>query len=427
MTALSSSDLLHLDNPRVRALVTGQDGSGKSQAAQDYADAHGGIYMPCAPYAHMSGLATTVADEIALGLERRVGSVNELTVAVQALAADLGIEELLDADPLKLSGGQTQLVALAGLLSLGAPALAIDEPLRGLDQRMQERVLKTLCAYKGPVLWVSVRPTARERESASHVLDLGQEKNNYQPLALQLPARQPITLSAQELGVSPLIPVRRRRRTKQTAPPLQQNLSLQLKSGETLLVSGANGSGKSTLLRTLAGLQTPASGVVLAGEKEPATLPAPRRVRYVQLVAQSPAHHFLSSTVAEELKLGAGADSSQQVREGLLTAIGLRGQENIHPLDLLPAQQRLLTVASALAGATPCLLLDEPTEQLDDHGLQCLINLLQAHLGAGGSLVIATHDPALNTALHGTHLHLTSTSKMRSPTQSAMLDRHPPP
>lgn len=407
MTTFSRNDLLLLDNPRARVMVTGQDGSGKSQVARDFADARGGIYMPCAPYAHMSGLAATVADEIALGLERSVRNARELTSAVQAIAADLGIEGLLDADPLKLSGGQTQLVALAALLVMRVPALAIEEPLRGLDQQMQARVLETLSAYEGPVLWVSARPTARERESASHVLDLGQEKNDYQPLALQLPARQPITLSAQELGVSPLTPVRRRRRTKQKTLPLQQNLSCSLSGGEALLVSGANGSGKSTLFRTLAGLQPPASGVVLAGQKEPATLPAPQRVRHVQLVAQSPAHHFLASTVAEELKLGAGADSSQRVREGLLAAIGLRGQEKTHPLDLLPAQQRLLTVASALAGATPCLLLDEPTEQLDDHGLRCLSNLLQAHLGAGGSLVIATHDPALYTALHGTHLHLT--------------------
>lgn len=387
-------------------MVTGQDGSGKSQVARDFADARGGIYMACAPYARMSGLATTVADEIALGLERRVDSVAELTAAVQAIAAQLGIEGLLGADPLKLSGGQTQLVALAYLLVMGAPALAIDEPLRGLDQQMQARVLDALCVYEGLVLWISARPTAGERDIASHVLDLGQGKSSYQPVGLRLPPRLPMTLKGQDLGISPLLPARRRRRTKQAALLLQQNLSFQLRGGETLLVGGANGSGKSTLLRTLAGLQPPASGVVLVGEKEPATLPAPQRVRYVQLVAQSPAHHFLAPTVAEELKLGVGADSSQQVRESLLAAIGLRGQENIHPLDLLPTQQRLLTVASALAGATPCLLLDEPTEQLDDHGLQRLIDLLQAHQEAGGGIVIATHEPELYTALGGTHLNL---------------------
>lgn len=387
-------------------MVTGQDGSGKSQVARDFADARGGIYMACAPYARMSGLATTVADEIALGLERRVDSVAELTAAVQAIAAQLGIEGLLGADPLKLSGGQTQLVALAYLLVMGAPALAIDEPLRGLDQQMQARVLDALCVYEGLVLWISARPTAGERDIASHVLDLGQGKSSYQPVGLRLPPRLPMTLKGQDLGISPLLPARRRRRTKQAALLLQQNLSFQLRGGETLLVGGANGSGKSTLLRTLAGLQPPASGVVLVGEKEPATLPAPQRVRHVQLVAQSPAHHFLAPTVAEELKLGAGADSSQQVREGLLAAIGLRGQEKTHPLDLLPAQQRLLTIVSALAGATPCLLLDEPTEELDDYGLRCLIDLLQAHLGAGGSIVIATHDPEFYTALGGTHLNL---------------------
>lgn len=396
--------------PTARILVTGGRGTGKSETAQNFANQHGGLYLPVSPHAQISGLATSVADEIALGLEQHVTGREELTRRVRAIAAALGIENLLDADPLKLSGGQTQLAVLASLLALGAPVLALDEPLLGLDSRMKQRVLAALGSYDGAVLWTAARPTPAERALAARVIELEAEAVGVDlPCTdITLPTRQPLELTARSLALSPLPPARRRWGRAALPPtPIQTGLNLTLAPGETLLLTGANGSGKSTLLRSLAGLLPPAGGTVTLGGVAPADLPAPQRVRRVQLIAQSPAHHFLAPSVAGELTLGAGATSSKDVRTHLLTATGLTGHENTHPLDLLPAEQHLLTLASALAGATPCLLLDEPTERLDERGVRQLLCLLDAHRAAGGSAIIATHDPALHTHLPRNTLHLT--------------------
>ncbi|MFW0170305.1 ATP-binding cassette domain-containing protein [Rothia sp. P4278] len=103
--------------PGERLLITGGRGSGKTAYLHELIEAHGGLLMPINPHALMTGLAPTVAQEIALGLETTATSRTQLRAEVQDIADRLGIAHLLEANPLELSGGQTQLVALASYLA----------------------------------------------------------------------------------------------------------------------------------------------------------------------------------------------------------------------------------------------------------------------------------------------------------------------
>lgn len=95
---------------------------------------NGGALLLDTQSAQLSGLHDTVYDEVAFGpcnLGRPAAEVHSRTG--EALAA-LGIDGLAERNPARLSGGERQLVALAGLLAMRPPHLILDEPLGRLDE-----------------------------------------------------------------------------------------------------------------------------------------------------------------------------------------------------------------------------------------------------------------------------------------------------
>jgi energy-coupling factor transporter ATP-binding protein EcfA2 len=98
------------------------------------------------PAVQLSGLHQTVYEEVAFGpcnLGLPLPEVHERTRSALDL---LGIGELAGRHPQRLSGGESQLVALAGLLALGPPHLALDEPTSRLDPERAARVAEAIAA-----------------------------------------------------------------------------------------------------------------------------------------------------------------------------------------------------------------------------------------------------------------------------------------
>lgn len=85
------------------------------------------------PATQLSGVADTVYEEVAFGLVNLAIPREELMDRVEDALSRLGIEDLAPRDPLRLSGGQMQLVALAGLLAMRPRHLVLDEPTAQLD------------------------------------------------------------------------------------------------------------------------------------------------------------------------------------------------------------------------------------------------------------------------------------------------------
>jgi energy-coupling factor transport system ATP-binding protein len=101
------------------------------------------------PGTQLSGTAPSVWEEIAFG-PRNLGLVlAEVVERVDAVVTTLGIGDLIERSPARLSGGQAQLVALAGVLALRPAYLVLDEPTSQLDPQGTElvgRALATLAA-----------------------------------------------------------------------------------------------------------------------------------------------------------------------------------------------------------------------------------------------------------------------------------------
>jgi len=85
------------------------------------------------PWTQLSGVAQTVYEEVAFGAANLGTPLPELTARVGGALEALAIEHLADREPAHLSGGQQQLVAIAGLLAMGPRHLVLDEPTAQLD------------------------------------------------------------------------------------------------------------------------------------------------------------------------------------------------------------------------------------------------------------------------------------------------------
>ena len=100
------------------------------------------------PFTQISGVKETVFEEVAYGLENFGVPVEEIVERVEAIMKLTHIDSLAEKNPLKLSGGQMQRVALASVLVLEPDILIIDEPTSQLDPQGTESVFEIIKMMK---------------------------------------------------------------------------------------------------------------------------------------------------------------------------------------------------------------------------------------------------------------------------------------
>jgi len=153
---------------------------------------------------------------------------------------------------------------------------------------------------------------------------------------------------------------------------LFERLDLDLAPGETLQIFGPNGSGKSSLIRLAAGLLNAERGSV---ERAPLSL--------------ADDNLALDRELPLRRALGFWANPVDEAME----ALGLAHLAQV-PMRLLSSgQAKRATLARVAASATPLWLLDEPLNALDGDGVERLARVIKAHVGTGGAVLAASHQP----------------------------------
>ncbi|MFI6600420.1 heme ABC exporter ATP-binding protein CcmA [Nonomuraea sp. NPDC050536] len=179
--------------------------------------------------------------------------------------------------------------------------------------------------------------------------------------------------------------------------PVLREMDLDVLQGEIVAVVGPNGSGKSTLLRCLAGLLPPSSGEVTVFDAPPKDDAG--FWREVALAADEPAW-YPGLTAGEHLELMRTVHGATRMQaDEALDLFDLTDRKDAAPLNLSTGQRQRLSLATALLRPSTVLLLDEPERGLDSAFRERLAVLLRDYAEAGGTVVMATHDPGL--AAHG--------------------------
>lgn len=151
------------------------------------------------------------------------------------------------------------------------------------------------------------------------------------------------------------------------------DVSLDVRPGELLAVTGPSGSGKSSLLAVAAGLLRPTTGSVTVGDTDIARLPrsaATRlRLEHIGVVFQQP-NLIGSLTAAEQLQVtqhmrGRPPRKTRDSAERLLATVGLAGKQHRRPHRLSGGERQRVNIARALMSRPKVLLVDEPTAALD--------------------------------------------------------------
>jgi ABC-2 type transport system ATP-binding protein len=152
---------------------------------------------------------------------------------------------------------------------------------------------------------------------------------------------------------------------------------------------GMNGSGKTTTLRTLLGLSRPTSGQALINGRRYRDLERP--LHQVGAVLEQGLSHP-GQTGRSHLRTQAllGGVSRARVDE-LLEYVGLDQGADKRTGDYSLGMRQRLAVATAMLGAPPVLVLDEPANGLDPSGMLWLRGLLRGHAEAGGTVLISSH------------------------------------
>lgn len=187
-----------------------------------------------------------------------------------------------------------------------------------------------------------------------------------------------------------------------------QDINLQVHSAERIGIIGSSGSGKTTLLNLLGGLDIPSAGdVYIAGRKLSRLDETERghlRNRYLGFVYQF--HHLLGEFTALEnvcmplLIAGERVSLASQKAEKLLQRIGLGHRLQHKPAELSGGERQRVAIARALVNDPHCVLMDEPTGNLDRNTaleIHALIAELNADLAT--SFIIVTHDEIFASSL----------------------------
>jgi putative ABC transport system ATP-binding protein len=178
-----------------------------------------------------------------------------------------------------------------------------------------------------------------------------------------------------------------------------RGISLTVRSGEVVAVTGPSGSGKSTLLALLAGLDEPDGGhVLLAGERMSHRPEAQRtmlRRRLVGVLRQSGnlvEHLDVRANVALVQGLRGRRSPPRRTVADLLDVVALTHRASALPGELSGGELARAGLAVALAGDPAVLIADEPTGELDLANEHRVLALMRQVAAGGTAVVVASHS-----------------------------------
>ena len=185
-----------------------------------------------------------------------------------------------------------------------------------------------------------------------------------------------------------------------------KNIDFTLEQSTSVSIVGPSGSGKTTFLNVLSGLDSPSAGKVFYREKDINNLNDKERasIRNKEIGFVYQFHHLLPEfTALENVSLpmlisGLKMEEANEKSSRLLKKVNLENRMDHKPSELSGGERQRVAVARSLSNSPSCLIMDEPTGDLDAHNALKVSNtILELSDEYNISLIIATHDVSLSS------------------------------
>lgn len=395
-------------------------------------------YISSQPHYQLSGICSTVREEVAWSLSNLGINPDEMRTRTEHILQAFNLQDVVERHPQSLSSGQQQRLIIASVLILEPNILLLDEPAAFLDnkarQTLLDYVLKSASSQR-LIIWAS-----SSLEEAAYFprwlqLDKGKLVSDSRPHLLPTVGslRAPWTRVLQELNLEKQQPITSwpvteaesidfLRQNKQmvvaeSSPelpstsfakgniqiepsaadftiswqnvsfsydgkrPTLNNVTLTLQAPDCVAFCGANGAGKTTLAQMSNGLLRPQQGALLIDGHDTSNTPSWQLASKVGFIFHNVREQVFAPNVWSETafgpqNLGLPAKEVERRCHEALKLTNLLNLKNTHPYELSNAQLRRLTWASVLAMHTKAIVMDEPNAALDEESRQIFVDMI---------------------------------------------------
>lgn len=396
-------------------------------------------------------IGLTVGEDIAFALENDCQSKDKMHQTVNQWADELKIKELLTQSPQSLSGGQKQIVALAGVLVDESPILLFDEPLANLDpasglktmaiiDKIQKELNATVIIIEHRVEEVLSQPIDRIILVNEGTIVADQPTNQLlhshtlekigvrEPLYLKALTAADVNLSSiKEVDQISTLPVsekisdklaawtKQAKITKKEADNLPllkldhvghqysknqpyplKDVSTTINQGDFISIVGQNGAGKTTLCRTICGFISN-EGKITLKDQNLSDLSIKERAEKIGYVMQDPNQMISQKMIFDEIALGlrlrnVDEETIKQRVDQTLKICGLYPFRHWPISALSFGQKKRVTIAAILVLEPEIIILDEPTAGQDWKTYTEIMSFLKHLNTIGKTIIIITHD-----------------------------------
>lgn len=392
-----------------------------------------------------------VRSELAFELENIGLARAEIIHRIEDVAKAMGIDQLLDRRIDTLSAGQLQRLAVATMLVTAAPVILYDDPYKNIDpigrrefasivnDAHAHNVKSIICSsqlhedwpsydiyvvqdcvelktfrgwraylnfmtskdFKGSLIAVPteleiIALIASRRPELIERMKLSDENQIIWPrIDLNLQSLAHIRSQNRSSGGKPVIRFQDLTYRYPRSGAGVENASGVIHGPGITAMIGGNGAGKSTLAKLLTGLLVPKTGEIEIDGQRIGTGDVRGLAQRASYVFQEPRHQFLTDSVADEIRfsLRDASDEDQDIQvDKIADLVGLTKQKELHPYRLTPSEQRLLSLASAIAADKRILFVDEPTYGLDRIGFERIKAILDELVDRGKTIILISHD-----------------------------------